>query len=292
MSEREQTLPTAMLAVGSTSVRWSDSQPGDGGAAGERPLLLLNGLGANLEMLAPLRRSLGRRTIAYDAPGTGGSGTPRHPYDMAAVAAVARQVLDAAGVAEVDVLGYSFGGFVAQELARADDRVARLVLAATSAGWSTSLTDLRELGGRSAVHVPMALGIMLTPSRYYLRPAGQRLIRSVFGDGGGGDYSTADRARGLRPPSSLGYCYQLLAASRWSSRAWLDQVTVPTLIISGEHDTICSVPAGQYLASHIHRARQVVVPGVGHSFLLREDLRDVAAVIEEFLSDETEQAAA
>ena len=291
-STGEPAFPTATLAVGSSSLRWSDSEPGTPSGGGDRPLLLINGIGANLEMWNPLRRALTRRTIAYDALGTGESGTPAHIVDMASMATVASRVLDAAGVSEADVLGYSFGGFVAQELALADGRVERLVLGATSAGWSTSLTDLRELGGRSAVHVPLALGIMLTPSRYYLRPAGQRLIRRVFGDGGSGDYSTADRARAQRPPSSVGYWYQLVAASRWSSRSWLDQLTMPALVLSGERDTICTVAGGKYLASHLPRGRQVVVPGVGHSFLLREEQDDVAPIIEGFLDDgEVERAA-
>jgi pimeloyl-ACP methyl ester carboxylesterase len=283
MSAGDPAFPTATLAVGNTSLRWSDSQPG--GRGGGRPLLLINGIGANLEMWNPLRRALTRRTIAYDALGTGDSGTPAHVVDMASMATVASRVLDAAGVSEVDVLGYSFGGFVSQELARADDRVSRLVLAATSAGWSTSPTDLRELGGRSAVHVPLALGIMLTPTRYHLSPSGQRLIRRVFGDGGGGNYTTADRARAQRPPRSVGYWYQLAAASRWSSRSWLDQLTMPALVLSGQRDTICTVAAGEYLATHLRHGRQVVVPKAGHSFLLREQQDDVAPIIEGFLDD-------
>ena len=48
-----------------------------------RPLLLLNGLGAPLETWEPLRAELGdRRTIAFDAPGTGGSSTPRRPLTI------------------------------------------------------------------------------------------------------------------------------------------------------------------------------------------------------------------
>src|SRR6266536_2517093 len=68
--------------VGSLWLRVSDNDIRGGGAAGP-PLLLVNGLGANIEMWAPLRRALApRRTIAFDAPGTGGSSTPVRPLTI------------------------------------------------------------------------------------------------------------------------------------------------------------------------------------------------------------------
>lgn len=281
--------PSVTTVVGGTRLRWSDSAPG----SDARPLFLVNGIGANIEMWAPLRRVLGdRRTIAYDAPGTGESATSVRPHDMPALAAVASRVLDEADVASADVLGYSFGGFVAQELARNDDRVDRLILAATGAGWSTSFGDFRELHPKNLARTPLAVGVLLSPGRYYLRPQGQRLIRRFFGDRNDRDYSTADEARAARPPSSLGYWSQLLAASRWSSRSWLGELTMPTLVLSGERDPLATVAAGEYLARRLPNARQVVLPGVGHSFLLEEQPVDVARVIEAFLEEGDEEAAA
>src|SRR4051812_22768664 len=104
-SEGEPPFPTATLAVGGATLRWSDSRPGGRSDGGTRPLLLINGIGANLEMWGPLRRAIDRRTIAYDALGTGDSSTARQPTDMAGLAAMASRVLDAAGVTDVDVLG-------------------------------------------------------------------------------------------------------------------------------------------------------------------------------------------
>src|SRR5690348_8420857 len=83
------------------------------------PLLLITGLGANIEMWAPFERALeGRTTISYDAPGMGRSTSPRVPLRMAGLARVARDLLKALGHENADVLGYSLGGGVAQELAR------------------------------------------------------------------------------------------------------------------------------------------------------------------------------
>ena len=132
--------------------------------------MLVSGLGANVEMWTPFRRSLGaRHTIAFDAPGTGESSTPLRPLCMRELGAVTLGLLDALGYDEVDVLGYSFGGAIAQEMARAaPGRIHRLVLAATSCGWGSVPGD------------PFAMLAMLTPSRYYFGPV-TAAVNALFG---------------------------------------------------------------------------------------------------------------
>ena len=114
-------------------------------------------------------RSASRHTIAFDAPGTGGSSTPIRPLTMREIGTVTVGLLDALGYGTVDVLGYSFGGSIAQEMARVDpSRIHRLVLAAASCGWGSVPGD------------PFALLAMLTPARYYFLPGhgdGQRAVR-------------------------------------------------------------------------------------------------------------------
>ena len=83
------------------------------------PLLLINGIGAPLEMWRPLARRLpGRELVMFDLPGSGRSQTPALPLRMAGLARVVTDLLDELGLRTVDVLGYSLGGLVAQELAR------------------------------------------------------------------------------------------------------------------------------------------------------------------------------
>src|SRR5208282_3997259 len=103
-----------------------------------RPLLLLTGIGASLSLSAPFEDALnpyGVQTIAVDAPGTGRSTRYRRPRRMPGLARTFELLLDALGYEQVDVLGASFGGVLAQQLAhQAPSRVRRLVLAATGAG--------------------------------------------------------------------------------------------------------------------------------------------------------------
>ena len=120
------------------------------------PLLLITGIGAHLDMWAPFARHAGERElIAFDPPGAGLSQRPRRPLRMRGLARVVAALLDTLGLERVDVLGYSFGGGLAQELAyRAPERVRRLVLCATAPG----------LGG--VPPKPMAALMLATPARY------------------------------------------------------------------------------------------------------------------------------
>ena len=85
-----------------------------------RPLLLITGIGAHLDMWAPFARLVtDRELIAFDPPGVGLSQRPAAPAaDARSWRGVVRALLDALALERVDVLGYSFGGALAQELAR------------------------------------------------------------------------------------------------------------------------------------------------------------------------------
>lgn len=100
------------------------------------PLLLLSGLRQSLERWDPFVASLGeRRVVRFDAPGVGRTATPTLPESIGSLAQIAEAVLDAVEVDRADVVGFSFGGAVAQQLAHSSPtRVRRLVLVATTCG--------------------------------------------------------------------------------------------------------------------------------------------------------------
>ena len=102
---------------------------------GEGPaLLLLNGWTRPMESWGAFTAALtGRRVVTFDAPGVGSS--PAAALSMSSLASLATGVLDAVGVKRADVLGFSHGGAVAQQLAiQTPHRVNRLVLAGTLCG--------------------------------------------------------------------------------------------------------------------------------------------------------------
>jgi len=242
-----------------------------------RPLVLVNGLGANVEMLATLeeRLALTTHTIAVELPGAGRSPTPRRPLSIAAIAKTLVDLLDELGHEQVDVLGFSLGGVVAQQLAHdAPDRVRRLALASTACGWG-SLPGTLD-----------ALTLISMPIRYHSRSLYERTIQLA---------SPADRellvrvpglaeARLLHPPSLLGYTYQLTAGAFWSSLPWLASVHAPTLVVTGDGDRLVQPANGIQLARLLPESRLHVLPGEGHLYVCDPESRALPLLADFFSS--------
>jgi len=102
------------------------------------PLVLCNGIGASLEVLDPLVAHLDRDTtvVRFDVPGTGVSADSPMPYGFPYLAAVLSRLLKRLGLSgPVDVLGFSWGGALAQQFAFQNPvRCRRLILVATATG--------------------------------------------------------------------------------------------------------------------------------------------------------------
>jgi poly(3-hydroxyoctanoate) depolymerase len=244
-----------------------------------KPLMLVMGLGGNIEMWDPLERALhahGIQTIAYDASGTGDSPARLIPRRMPGLARQTAHILDALGHPQADILGVSFGGAVSQELAlRNPHRVRHLVLASTMCG-------IGAVPGN-----PLSLALLATPLRYY-SPTFMRLTANTLY--GPTVATEADNlrhqidARRARPPSLWGYAGQLTAAASWSSLPWLHRVQSPTLVISGGSDRIVPPINARILACRIPDSRLQIVEGAGHLLLL-DHPEYCAAAIAEFLAD-------
>jgi poly(3-hydroxyoctanoate) depolymerase len=240
------------------------------------PLLLCAGLGASVDLWEPLRAALnGVATIAFDAPGVGGSDTPCYPPTFRRIAGTVDALLAALDVERVDVLGVSWGGALAQELAhRHPQRVRRLVLVATTAGWTA-------IPGH-----PAALAILATPLRYWSRSYLERVAPILYGGEIRADPRLLRRQAWLRftdQVTARGYAWQLLAGRRWTSLPWLHRLTQPTLVLAGDADPIVPPVNARVLAARIPDATLRVVPGGSHLFLLTR-AREVAPTIRAFLT--------
>ena len=100
------------------------------------PILLHSGIFSEMHHWEPLVEYLhGCRVITYDAPGIGSSQVPSSPMSMRGLADIGAGILDQLGLDCAHVLGVSFGGAVAQQMAMSHpERVNRLILASTSFG--------------------------------------------------------------------------------------------------------------------------------------------------------------
>jgi poly(3-hydroxyalkanoate) depolymerase len=245
------------------------------GTARRPPLLLVNGVGASLELLQPFVDALdpGLEVIRFDAPGVGGSPLPGLPYRFTGLCRVMAHLLSALGHDEADVLGISWGGGVAQHFATFQrHRCRRLVLVATATG--SLMVPAR----------PAVLARMVTPRRYLDR----RYLRENAADlYGGSARSQPDRISTLmhadnRVGPALGYVYQLAAGAGWTSLPFLPLIRQPTLILSGDDDPLIPLANARLMHSLMPRSQLRVYHG-GHLALVTE-AHELAPVVGRFLA--------
>jgi pimeloyl-ACP methyl ester carboxylesterase len=235
------------------------------------PVLLINGIGAHHAMWGTLVDGLpGRTTIAFDPPGIGRSPLPRGPLAISDYAEIAAGVAEGLGYDQVDVIGYSFGGAVAQQLAHQEpERVRRLVLLGTSCGW----------GGIPGT--PGAVAIIGSPLRYYSKAfyyATACLITAGDAERDPAFLRRAGERRRQFPPSWQGYATQLSALSMWTSLPWLETLQPPTLVVTGDADPIIPPANGALLAHTIPTARLRIQEGEGHFMALDGGSSSIPAI--------------
>src|SRR5688500_3918379 len=111
------------------------------GVTGSVPLLLFNGIGANLELCFPFMEAMPEKEIViFDVPGTGRSEMSWRPRRFSGLARLAGKLLDRQGYGQGDVSGVSLGGALARQCARQyPERCRRRVLAAPSTGDASGL---------------------------------------------------------------------------------------------------------------------------------------------------------
>jgi poly(3-hydroxyalkanoate) depolymerase len=265
------TMPTQLLDVGNYRIRVARTF----GDPGKPPLLIFNGIGASLELVAPFAADLlahGIGTIVFDIPGIGGSPAPKRPYRFGDMARLTADLLDAYELATVDVAGVSWGGALAQEFAyRFPHRTRRLVLCSTSAG---------------AVAVPgkwSALRHMAVPRTFRSKRDGATIGGELFGGRFRTDPELFRRiAPYLRAAQGPGYQLQILAGIGWTSVPWLHQIVSRTLVIAGTDDPIVPVVNAKLLASLIPKARLFTVAD-GHLFIATRTA-EISAFVADFLA--------
>lgn len=249
-----------------------------------QPLLLINGLGAHTAMWGSIERAMpGLRLISFDAPGVGLSRAALPLPTMGMLAALVARLLDRLEYEQVDVLGYSFGGALAQELAHhAPDRVRRLVLVATSPGWGGIPGSLRSMA-LFACH----------PLGYFWRGYYERTIGQMAGGQARWDkrFVTEHGEENVRnPPHLLGYYAQIAAVTSWSSLPWLHELPHTTLVVAGGDDPLLPPANSVLLARRLRRSRLFIEPHEGHLLLLHSHSAALP-VIHEFLTTPSASAA-
>jgi 3-oxoadipate enol-lactonase len=237
------------------------------------PLLLVHGLMISGEMFEPVLDHFAARHRVI-VPDLRGHGRSRHlppPYTVERLARDLAELLDHLEIAEVDVIGYSHGGAVAQQFVLDHrPRCHRLVLACT---YAFNIGSIREqVEGRVAPMLVRVLGM----------PRFARLVMAL----GVKDLS-AERAAWIAGLIGSQDTTLMIAAWRaamaFDSRARLSEIACPTLVLAGAADKGVPMHHARQLHEGIARSRLVVIDGADHAMIWANPdrfVREVDAFLE------------
>ncbi|WP_329316520.1 alpha/beta fold hydrolase [Streptomyces sp. NBC_01262] len=279
MSATHNEAVTRTVDVGGTPFAYREV-----GAATGTPLVLLHHFTAVLDDWDPAvvdGLAAAHRVILVDLRGVGASGGTA-PDSVEAMAADAVAFVEALGLATVDLLGYSLGGMVAQEVVqRRPDLVRRIVLAGTSpagdAGPADTFAVLQDAMQNASAEGKHPKHFLFFSPTAPSQAAGDAFLARL-------DQRTQDRDTAATN-EAIGA--QVTALAKWersSSSAGLAAVRQPVLVVNGDDDTMIPTISSFNLARQLPNAELSIYPGSGHGALFQHHDLFVQQVLD-FLRD-------
>jgi 3-oxoadipate enol-lactonase len=232
------------------------------------PLLFISGTGGDLRAKpnvfdGPLSRSFD--LLAYDQRGLGRSEKPDVDYSMADYADDAAALMDSLGWASAKVVGLSFGGMVAQELAlRHPAKVERLVLGCTSPGGeggaSYPFHEIQDLKGEARARFLIPISDTRRDAAWQAAHAEQFAQFVAMG---------ASDPFADEPGHAMGARRQLEARARHDTWERLDLIACPVLIAAGRYDGVALPGTQERMAGRVPGAELQFFEG-GHMFMIQD----------------------
>jgi pimeloyl-ACP methyl ester carboxylesterase len=252
---------------------------------GEVPLVLLQHFRGNLDNWDPAlvdALAADRRVVTFDNVGVAAT-TGRTPSTIEAMAHEAIAFLDAMSFDRIDLLGFSIGSFVAQEIALIrPDLLRRLVLASAAPqgaagmhGWAPEV--IAAVGGRQPN--PQGYLDVFFADTETSRQAGQEAAGRIFGRTTNRDEPTSWQTRQAQ--------YDAICAWGIPNHALLERVTgiqLPVLVANGDSDPMILPRYSYLLAGLVPDARLKIYPDSAHGFLFQHHAQ-FAADVHAFLED-------
>ncbi|MES3001639.1 MAG: alpha/beta fold hydrolase [Pseudomonadota bacterium] len=221
-------------------------------------VLMLHGIGGGHLSFAPQVETLasaGYRAIAWDMPGYGHS-APIEPYTFKGLAQSCITLIESLQCGDVALIGHSMGGMVAQEvMARRPELVSKLVLCGTSPSFGKPDGDWQQefIAQRTA---PLDAGKSMSDLAEILVP--QMVGPGSLPEG----VRLATHCMGRVPAST--YRRALEALVTFDRRTALPRISVPTLVIAGEHDRNAPPAVMKKMADAIPGSTYLEMKGIGH----------------------------
>ena len=260
----------ATIRIGRTDLRVV-VRPGD---AALPPLALCNGIGAPHDALEPFVAALDPAITAvrFDLPGVGASPRLRVPVPFAVLARMVADLMRELGYSRFDVLGISWGGGLAQQIAfQYPRRCRRVVLVATATGFLMVPASFRVLRH------------MVTPRRYRDPAYALQVAGHLYGGSVRRDPWVAEKllVASDRPPSRMGYLFQLCAGLGWTSLPLLPLVRQRVLVLAGTDDPIIPLANAQVMTRLLPHARLYTYDD-GHLAIVT-NAHELAPVVSQFV---------
>jgi pimeloyl-ACP methyl ester carboxylesterase len=242
------------------------------GGGFRRPLLCLQHFTGTLDNWDPaVTDPLGdeREVILFDSAGIGRS-TGTVPTTVAAMAAHALDFLDGLCVTSCDVLGFSLGGMVAQQMAL--DRpssVHKMILVGTAPRGGEDIMHLDKPSLARHLGDPALTGYAVLQKIFFAPTVSSQAAGAGFLD------RLARRTEDLDAPSGPDVAAAQVAAFReWEQSSGtrfvhLENIRQPTLIVNGVHDDMIPVSNSYRLSEHLPNAVLLVYPDAGHGSLFQ-----------------------
>lgn len=250
--------PNLFVNVRGTDFAYRDLGPRDG-----VPVVLLNHWGAVLDNFDPRivdGLASKHRVIATDYRGIGASGGTA-PLTIDEMARDTIDLIRALGFSKVDLLGFSLGGFVAQDVAlKSPELVRKLILTGTGPAGGAGISKV------GSVSWPLILKGLLTlrDPKFYLfftsTANGRRSARDFL-------ERLKERKVGRdKDPSPRAFLRQLKAIKAWGRQAPQDlgRIDIPVLIANGDSDLMVPTENSRDMARRIPGADLVLYPDAGH----------------------------
>lgn len=231
--------------------------------SGPECIVLIPGLGLPGTAWAPVVEQLAPhlRVLVHEPRGSGDSDAPSSDrYTAETVADDLFAVLDAAGVRQAHLVGFSMGGLISQDFAlRYPDRVRSMVLLATYAApdeWLRRVLSLRaEMIQKLGMidHFRVFLPFVFSPLAFRTIPERVHAVETRMQ---------------TNPPAQDAYLRQIEYCLAHSVTAELRDVSAPTTVVCGSHDLLTSFPLCQELATAIPGATYTKFDGASHALWL------------------------
>ena len=237
------------------------------GAATGTPLVLLQHFSGNIDAWDPAvvnALATDRPVIAFDNAGVGRS-TGQTPDNIAAMARDAVAFISLLGLSEVDLLGFSLGGCVAQQIAAEHGRLVRkliLVGTAPKGGEEHLLAVLQQAFSQTDAPDPR-LPLFFTNSSAS-RSAGLAFLKRAKARQEDRDTDNGSAVTDPQAKALITWC-----ATPDPGHAILRAIRQPALVVSGSHDTMLPANNAYAMSRELSNAQLVLYPDSGHGALFQ-----------------------